>query len=71
MKPEGVIQEIIKANLRGRGGGGFPTGWKWDSTRKATGRAQVRHLQRGRGGSRARTWTEASSREIRTRFSRG
>jgi NADH-quinone oxidoreductase subunit F len=37
MKPEGVIQEIIKANLRGRGGGGFPTGWKWDSTRKATG----------------------------------
>jgi len=37
MKPEGVIQDIIKANLRGRGGGGFPTGWKWDSTRKAKG----------------------------------
>jgi NADH:ubiquinone oxidoreductase subunit F (NADH-binding)/(2Fe-2S) ferredoxin/NAD-dependent dihydropyrimidine dehydrogenase PreA subunit len=37
MKPEGVVQEIIKANLRGRGGGGFPTGWKWDSTRKAKG----------------------------------
>jgi NADH-quinone oxidoreductase subunit F len=37
MKPEGVIQEIIKAKLRGRGGGGFPTGWKWDATRKATG----------------------------------
>jgi NADH-quinone oxidoreductase subunit F len=37
MEPEGVIQEITKANLRGRGGGGFPTGWKWDSTRKAKG----------------------------------
>jgi NADH-quinone oxidoreductase subunit F len=37
MKPEGVVQDIIKANLRGRGGGGFPTGWKWDSTRKANG----------------------------------
>ena len=37
MKPEGVVEEIIKANLRGRGGGGFPTGWKWDSTRKEKG----------------------------------
>jgi len=35
MQPEAVIQEVIKANLRGRGGGGFPTGWKWDATRKA------------------------------------
>jgi len=37
MKPEGVIQEVIDANLRGRGGGGFPAGWKWDATRKAEG----------------------------------
>jgi len=37
MKPEAVIQEIIDANLRGRGGGGFPAGWKWDATRKAVG----------------------------------
>jgi NADH:ubiquinone oxidoreductase subunit F (NADH-binding)/(2Fe-2S) ferredoxin/NAD-dependent dihydropyrimidine dehydrogenase PreA subunit len=37
MEPDGIIQEIIKANLRGRGGGGFPAGWKWDSTRKAAG----------------------------------
>ena len=37
MTPETVIQEVIKANLRGRGGGGFPTGWKWDATRKANG----------------------------------
>ncbi len=34
MKPEEVIQEIIDSGLRGRGGGGFPTGLKWDITRK-------------------------------------
>jgi len=37
MEPQGVIDEIIKAKLRGRGGGGFEAGWKWDSTRKAKG----------------------------------
>ncbi len=34
MTPESVIQEIIDSGLRGRGGGGFPTGLKWDITRK-------------------------------------
>lgn len=29
MKPEDVIQEITESNLRGRGGGGFQTGYKW------------------------------------------
>ena len=37
IKPDQVIQEIIDSNLRGRGGGGFPAGWKWHSTRKAEG----------------------------------
>ncbi len=37
MKPDEVIQEVIDANLRGRGGGGFPAGWKWHATRKAKG----------------------------------
>jgi len=37
MKPDEVIQEIIDADLRGRGGGGFPAGWKWHATRKAKG----------------------------------
>ena len=27
--PQCVIQEITRSNLRGRGGGGFPTGQKW------------------------------------------
>lgn len=31
--PDEVIQDIIDAGLRGRGGGGFPTGIKWKNTR--------------------------------------
>lgn len=37
MTPEQVIQEIKDSGLRGRGGGGFPTGIKWEVTRKAQG----------------------------------
>jgi NADH-quinone oxidoreductase subunit F len=37
MQPQEVIDEIIKSGLRGRGGGGYPAGWKWDATRKAPG----------------------------------
>jgi NADH-quinone oxidoreductase subunit F len=33
--PEEVIQEVKKSKLRGRGGGGFPTGVKWETTRNA------------------------------------
>ncbi len=33
MKPEDVIEEMIKSGLRGRGGAGFPTGLKWKFTR--------------------------------------
>ena len=33
MTDEQVCQEMIKSGLRGRGGGGFPTGKKWDFTR--------------------------------------
>ena len=29
MNPDEVLEEIKKANLRGRGGGGFPAGAKW------------------------------------------
>ncbi|VEN72832.1 NADH dehydrogenase [Candidatus Desulfarcum epimagneticum] len=35
MSPESVLEEIKKSNLRGRGGGGFPAGRKWEGTRNA------------------------------------
>ena len=37
MSPEGIIDETKKAGLRGRGGGGFLAGNKWEGCRKAHG----------------------------------
>ncbi|MBM3713962.1 MAG: NADH-quinone oxidoreductase subunit F, partial [Actinobacteria bacterium] len=37
MNPEDVLNEVKESGLRGRGGGGFPTGLKWEITRKAKG----------------------------------
>jgi len=37
MTPAQVLEEIKKANLRGRGGGGFPAGRKWEETKNAPG----------------------------------
>jgi NADH-quinone oxidoreductase subunit F len=35
MKPEQVIDLVKRSGLRGRGGAGFPTGLKWELTRKS------------------------------------
>ncbi|HID55554.1 TPA: NADH-quinone oxidoreductase subunit F, partial [Candidatus Poribacteria bacterium] len=35
--PEEVIEQVKRSGLRGRGGAGFPTGMKWEFTRKAKG----------------------------------
>jgi NADH-quinone oxidoreductase subunit F len=37
MQPLQIIDEIKRSGLRGRGGGGFPAGLKWESCRKAPG----------------------------------
>jgi NADH-quinone oxidoreductase subunit F len=37
MDPERIVQEIKDSGLRGRGGGGFPTGRKWETCRRAAG----------------------------------
>jgi len=37
MTPEEVIESVKQSGLRGRGGGGFPTGLKWEFCRKSPG----------------------------------
>ena len=37
MTPETIIDEVKKSGLRGRGGGGFPTGVKWETCRRHKG----------------------------------
>jgi len=37
MTPDAIIDEMKKSGLRGRGGGGFPTGMKWMFARKSPG----------------------------------
>ncbi len=37
MTPEPVVEELKKTGLRGRGGGGFPTGMKWGFCQKSPG----------------------------------
>ncbi len=37
MAPEEIIKEVETSELRGRGGGGFPTGRKWNQCREAPG----------------------------------
>ena len=36
MQPQQIVDEVVKSNLRGRGGAGFPTGMKWNFVRKET-----------------------------------
>ena len=44
MQAEEIIAEIKKSGLRGRGGGGFPTGVKWESCRNAPSSDGVRYV---------------------------
>jgi NADH-quinone oxidoreductase subunit F/NADP-reducing hydrogenase subunit HndC len=41
MTPDQVLEEVKKATLRGRGGGGFPAGVKWAHTKRAPGRIKM------------------------------
>jgi len=42
MTPQKIVEEVKKSGLRGRGGGGFPTGRKWQSCREA--KAKVKYV---------------------------
>ncbi len=44
IEPEEVIEEIRKAGLRGRGGGGFPTARKWEACRNAPSSDGIRYV---------------------------
>jgi NADH-quinone oxidoreductase subunit F len=37
LSPQAVVDEVARSGLRGRGGGGFPTGRKWQVCRDASG----------------------------------
>ncbi|MBI3377286.1 MAG: 4Fe-4S binding protein [Nitrospirae bacterium] len=41
MTPDRVLNEVDKANLRGRGGAGFPAGKKWKHTKSAQGKTKL------------------------------
>ncbi len=51
MSPVEVIKDVKTARLRGRGGAGFPTGMKWEFTRRRR-RRESGHMQRRRGRAR-------------------
>ena len=68
MSPEQIIGEIKRSGLRGRGGGGFPAGIKWETCRHA---AKAREVCQSSSATPMRAipaplWTGASSRVIRT-----
>lgn len=53
MAPEAIVQEVIDAGLRGRGGAAFPTGIKWQTALRAEGRPKyiVCNADEGDSGS--------------------
>ncbi|MCL0069318.1 NADH-quinone oxidoreductase subunit NuoF [Dehalococcoidia bacterium] len=48
MSPEQVIDTVKRSGLRGLGGGGFPTGRKWESCRRASQESRVESRESGR-----------------------
>jgi NADH:ubiquinone oxidoreductase subunit F (NADH-binding)/(2Fe-2S) ferredoxin/Pyruvate/2-oxoacid:ferredoxin oxidoreductase delta subunit len=44
LKPEEVIEGVKESGLRGRGGGGFPVGRKWESGRHAESEDGIRYV---------------------------
>jgi len=44
MTPDAIIDEVKRAKLRGRGGGGFPTGRKWEAVPQGADAPRQRYL---------------------------
>jgi len=67
MTPEAVIDVVKSSGLRGRGGGGFPTGRKWEFNPRCTRRLKYVICNADEGDP-EHTWTVASLKEILTVF---
>ncbi len=70
MTPEQICEEIAASGLRGRGGGGFPTGRKWDSDSRGASRTRSTSSATATRATPARSWTAASWKATRTACSR-
>ena len=59
--PRAVVDEVKRSGLRGRGGGGFPTGVKWEICSTSESDQNTSSATRTKG-TRARSWTAHSRR---------
>ena len=67
MKPQEVIDEVKKSGLRGRGGGGFPTGIKWQFAANAEG--DIKYVVcNGTKVTRVPSWIEVFWKATPTRY---
>lgn len=66
MDGSGVIAEIKKSGIRGRGGAGFPTAVKWEAGRRAQSEENISSATRTKATP-GPSWTAASLRETRIR----
>lgn len=44
MAPEAIVDEVLRSGVRGRGGGGFPTGRKWAAVRAAVSKDGTKYV---------------------------
>ena len=67
MSQEDVIEEMKISGLRGRGGAGFPTWFKWNAARQSQEKRNISSVMRMRA-IRAHSWIEAFWRETPTLY---
>ena len=66
MSPSTICEEILYSGLRGRGGGGFPTGKKWDMARVEKESKKIMSYAMGMKEIREPSWIEVLWKETLT-----